>query len=98
VRRSASRACLPRTDLPARSRRLAELRAHLASPDSEERAYWMGALLHEANTRDVGPFTTDAEIRAWPRLGRYLDRARSMWACLLGLAEPPWPPVGADDA
>jgi len=25
---------------------------HLASSDPEERAYWMGALLREANTRD----------------------------------------------
>jgi hypothetical protein len=29
---------------------------HLASSDLEERAYWMGALLREANTRDVWLF------------------------------------------
>jgi len=30
-----------------------QLKEHLASSDPEERAYWMGALLREANTRDV---------------------------------------------
>lgn len=73
-----------------------DLRAHLSSADPEERAYWMGALLREANTRDVWPFVTEAEIRAlWPRLIRYLGRSRSMWAYLLGLPEPTWPPVEA---
>jgi hypothetical protein len=33
-----------------------DLRRHLASPDPEERAYWLGALLREANSRDVWPF------------------------------------------
>ncbi len=33
---------------------VADFRAHLASTtDDEERAYWMAALLREANTRDV---------------------------------------------
>jgi len=78
---------------------VADLRAHLASPDPEERAYWMGALLREANTRDVWLFTTEAEIRAlWPRLIRYLGRACSMWAFLLGLPEPAWPPVEGERA
>ena len=78
---------------------VADLRAHLASPDLEERAYWMGALLREANTRDVWLFTTESEIRAlWPRLIRYLGRARSMWAFLLGLPEPAWPPAEAERA
>ncbi len=40
---------------------VADLRAHLASPDLEERAYWMGALLREANTRDVWLFVTVSE-------------------------------------
>lgn len=70
-----------------------ELKEHLASPDPEERAYWMGALLREANSRDVWLFTTPAEIRAlWPRLIRYLGRSREMWAWLLGLPRPVWPP------
>lgn len=60
------------------------LKEHLASSDPEERAYWMGALLREANTRDVWLFVTSDEIRAlWPRLIRYLGRSRQMWAWLL---------------
>ena len=41
-----------------------DLKAHLASHDPEERAYWMGALLREANTRDVWLFVSAEEIRA----------------------------------
>ncbi len=68
-------------------------REHLASADPEERAYWMGALLREANTRDVRLFVETDEIRAlWPRLIRYLGRSREMWAWLLELPEPEWPP------
>ena len=44
-----------------------ELRARLLDPDLDVRAYWMGALLREANTRD-------------------------MWAFLLALPQPEWPP------
>ena len=66
---------------------------YLASPDPEERAYWMGALLREANTRDIGLFVEIDAIRAdWPRLIRYLGRSREMWAWLLGLPAPEWPP------
>lgn len=78
---------------------VAELRAHLASADIEERAYWMGALLREANTRDVWLFVTQSDVRAmWPRLVRYLGRARAMWAYLLQLPEPVWPPREAGGA
>jgi hypothetical protein len=70
-----------------------DLRRPLASADLEERAYWMGALLHEANTRDVWLFVARSEILAlWPRLIRYLGRTRAMWAYLLELPEPVWPP------
>jgi hypothetical protein len=73
-----------------------ELRRRLRSDDPEERAYWMAALLREANSRDVWLFVTPADIRAlWPRLVRYLGRARSLWAYLLGLPEPAWPPPEA---
>jgi hypothetical protein len=66
---------------------------YLQEPDAERRAYWLGALLREANTRDVWLFVTPAQIReAWPRLIRYLGRARAMWAYLLGLEDPGWPP------
>lgn len=66
----------------------------LQSPDVEERAYWTGALLREANTRDVRLFVKLDEIRAlWPHLIRHLGRSRPMWAWLLGLPEPQWPPL-----
>lgn len=73
-----------------------DLREHLSDPEDEVRAYWMGALLREANTRDVWLFVTPAEVRAlWPKLLRYLGRSRAMWAWLLGLPEPVWPPAEA---
>jgi len=71
-----------------------QLKEHLTSSDPEERAYWMGALLREANTRDVWIFVDPAAIRAlWPRLVRYLGRSRQMWAWLLKLPPPQWPPL-----
>ena len=79
---------------------VADLRAHLASADLEEAGYWLGALLREANTRDVWLFTTPDAVRAqWPQVLRHLGRARERWAWLLGLdatsgaltADPPNP-------
>lgn len=56
----------------------------------------MGALLREANTRDVRLYVTPEEVRAlWPRLLRHLDRARAMWRHLLQMPELAWP---AEDA
>jgi hypothetical protein len=73
-----------------------DLRSKLRDPDPLVRAYWMGALLREANTRDVWLFVKADEIRAqWPLLLRHLGRSRSMWAWLLGLPEPIWPPAEA---
>ena len=70
-----------------------ELRRHLASPDPATRLYWLGALLREANTRDVWLYVTPAAIRdAWSGVARYLERSRAMWAYLLGL-EPPLGPT-----
>ena len=70
-----------------------DLRAHLRNPDHGVRAYWMGALLREANTRDVWLFVTPDMVRAsWDRLQRHLGRSRSMWAFLLQLPDQPWPP------
>ncbi|MBI3270189.1 MAG: hypothetical protein HYZ53_14360 [Planctomycetes bacterium] len=70
-----------------------QLRKLLQSPDIAERAYWMGALLREANTRDVWLFVRPADIRGlWPQLLRHLGRARPMWAYLLGLEPVAWPP------
>lgn len=71
-----------------------QLKEHLDSSDPEVRAYWMGALLREANTRDVWLFVDPDEIRAlWPSLIRYLGRSRDMWAWLLQLPRPEWPPL-----
>lgn len=71
----------------------AELRKRLEDPDPEVRAYWMGALLREANSRDVWIFVTPEMIRAsWDRLQRHLGRSRAMWAYLLGLPDLQWPP------
>jgi hypothetical protein len=78
---------------------IGELKAHLDSPDVDERAYWLGALLREANTRDVWLFTSQDEIRAlWQRLVRHLGRSRDMWAWLLGIPRPSWPPREAGRA
>jgi hypothetical protein len=63
---------------------VADLRRHLASDDPVERAYWMGALLREANTRDVWPFVTPSTVRRdWTHVRRHLGRTREMWAWLL---------------
>lgn len=67
---------------------VADLRRHLASTDQAERAYWMGALLREANTRDVWLFVE-------PQLTRYLGKTRERWAWLLELPLLPWPPPDA---
>lgn len=78
---------------------VAELKCHLASDDPDERAYWMGALLREANTRDVWLFVRPDDIRRlWSRLIRHLGRSRAMWAYLLTLPELPWPPAESASA
>jgi hypothetical protein len=75
---------------------VAAFRERLKSADPSVRAYWMGALLREANTRDVWHFVRPRDIEEhWPLLGRYLGRARRRWAFLLGLPEHAWPPARA---
>ena len=77
----------------------ADLKRMLREGDEETRAYWVGALLREANTRDVWLFVTPDEVRAlWARLVRHLGRSREMWAWLLGLEASPWPPAEARSA
>jgi len=72
-----------------------QLKVRLASEDPEEKAYWMGALLREANTRDVWLFVTVDDIREhWSHLIPYLGRAREMWSWLLNLPAE-WPPAQA---
>ena len=70
----------------------------LNDPDIAVRAYWLGALLREANTRDVWPYTTPETIRAlWPHVVRHLGRTRAMWAWLLRIdpEDQAWPPSTA---
>jgi len=75
------------------------LKRRLSSDDLETKAYWMGALLREANTRDVWLFVTTEQIREmWPHLIPYLGRARAMWAWLLDLPPAEWPPAEARSA
>ena len=65
-----------------------ELKQHLAEPTPEDRAYWLGALLREANTRDVWLFTTPDHVRRdWPHLVRFLGKTRAMWVWLLDVDE-----------
>jgi hypothetical protein len=72
---------------------VAELRRQLRHEDLAVRAYWMGALMREANTRDVWQFVRPRQIRElWPHLLRHLGRTRSRWAWLLQLPDAPWPP------
>ncbi len=76
-----------------------DLKRYLQSADPEERAYWLGALLREANSRDVWAFTTPAAVRAeWPRVVRHLGRRRAMWQWLLELPAFSWPPEEASHA
>ena len=66
-----------------------EYRQRLQCASSSERAYWLGALLREANSRDVWLFTTPGEVRAaWPELRRHLGHARARWAFLLDIVDP----------
>ncbi len=63
-----------------------ELRQHLASGDEDTKAYYLGALLREANTRDVWLFTTPEQIRAgWATVARHLGQSRARWEWLLSL-------------
>jgi hypothetical protein len=66
-----------------------DFKQRLAAPDPGTRAYWMGALLREANTRDVWIFVAREDVRAlWPRPIRHLGRSREMWAWLPRLPIP----------
>jgi hypothetical protein len=68
----------------------AQFREKLRQGTPEERAYWLGALLREANTRDVWLFTTVAEVRdLWGQLYKHLGRSKTLWSYLLQLAPPP---------
>jgi hypothetical protein len=78
---------------------VAQFRDKLGSPDPEVRAYWVAALMREANTRDVWQFVSPDEIRLlFPRLVRYLGRSRAMWEYLLDMEVSAWPPPEASSA
>jgi hypothetical protein len=65
-----------------------ELRHHLACDDLDRKGYYLGALLREANTRDVWLFTTPEQVRAsWPHVARHLGKSRARWQWVLGLPE-----------
>lgn len=71
---------------------VADLRAALASEDASRRGYFLGALLREANSRDIWLFTTaDAIRRDWDRIVPHLGRSRRMWSWLLDMPAE-WPP------
>jgi hypothetical protein len=75
---------------------IGDFRRYLASPEARERAYWLGALLREANPRDVWLFTSPEAIREhWSDLIPFLGRSRDLWAFLLQLPKPEWPPKEA---
>lgn len=76
-----------------------EFKRRLSQGVPEQRAYWLGALLREANSRDVWLFTSPERIRElWPYLARHLGRSRARWAWLLDLPDPGWPPAEASRA
>jgi hypothetical protein len=63
-----------------------EFRDKLRDPSPETRAYYYGALLREANTRDVWLFVTPGQIRElWHLIERHLGKSRAMWAWLLDI-------------
>jgi hypothetical protein len=60
----------------------------LAGDDAVERGYRLGALLREANSRDIWLFTSPEVLRAeWSHILRHLGRARQRWAWLLDMPE-----------
>jgi hypothetical protein len=74
----------------------AEFKAKLAQGTAEERSYWLGALMREANTRDVWLFTTVREIATlWPHVYRHLGKTKDMWSFLLQLSPPEGAPRAA---
>lgn len=72
---------------------VADLHAALASDDARTRGYFLGALLREANSRDVWLFTDPDKIRKdWSSVLPHLGRSRRMWGWLLEMPAE-WPPA-----
>jgi hypothetical protein len=73
-----------------------QFKEFLASNDVGTRAYYLGASLREANTRDVWIFTTPDTVKLhWRELNRYLGKSRERWAYLLDMPVLAWPPKDA---
>jgi hypothetical protein len=71
---------------------VSEFRKRIESPDDRVRGYWLGALLREANSRDVWLFTTPGLVRKdWEFVLPHLGKARAMWGWLLDM-DATWPP------
>ncbi len=63
---------------------LDELRARLADPDEDVRAYWLGKVMRQAKPDDVLQLVRLGRItEEWPRVERYLGRSRPFWAWLI---------------
>src|SRR5579863_5048405 len=97
ARQARPRTMLPCTVMPLV---LPPTGADLTDPSCRPYFLWWtdapGALLREANTRDVWLYVTPDEIRAqWGRLLRHLGRSRERWAFLLGMEAAMWPPSAA---
>ncbi len=61
-----------------------ELRARLADPDPEVRAYFLGKLMRQAKPDDVFTFASLHEIvEQFPTVERYLGKSREFWTWLL---------------
>jgi hypothetical protein len=75
---------------------VSDLRAALASDDARTRGYFLGALLREANSRDVWLFTNPGQIRReWHSVLPHLGQSRRMWAWLLDMPAD-WPPRSSE--
>jgi hypothetical protein len=63
---------------------LTAFREHLASPDVELRAYWLGKLMRQAKPDDAIAIAGLTEMRRlWLHLVRYLGRQREFWTWYL---------------
>jgi hypothetical protein len=62
---------------------LDELRARLADPDPEIRAYLIGKIMRQAKPDDVFTFVSPRTIRElWPQIERHLGSQRDFWTWL----------------
>lgn len=65
-----------------------ELRRRIGDRKDPTSDYWLGAVLREANSRDVWLFTTPDQVRArWSDIARFLGRTRKRWAWLLDIPD-----------